>query len=102
MGQYRNPGGATGDGGPGTSATLNDVSLISADGSGGIFIADASNNLVRRLRLNGTVARVAGNATAGWFGDGMPATRAMLRGPNGVAWDNVTQGGGLWIADTLK
>ena len=102
MGFNRNSGGSAGDGLPGTQATVNGVSLIAPDGAGGIYLADKNNNLVRRLLSNGTVMRVAGNLTAGWTGDGGTATLATLRGPVGVAWDNVTAGGGLWISDTNK
>ena len=102
MGLNRNSGGSAGDGGWGILATLNGPSLLAPDGAGGVYIADKSNHVIRRLLANRTVVRVAGNLTAGWTGDGGTATLATLRSPVGVAWDNVTAGGGLWISDTNK
>lgn len=102
MGLNRNSGGSAGDGGWGTLATLNGPSLLAPDGAGGVYIADKSNHIIRRLLANRTVVRVAGNLTPGWTGDGGEATAATLRSPVGVAWDSVTAGGGLWISDTNK
>ena len=66
----RNVGGSSGNGGPGTSATLSFVSSLSSDGAGGVFIADRANDIVRLLYSNGTIVLFAGNGTGGWFGDG--------------------------------
>jgi hypothetical protein len=70
MGVTRNIGGSTGNGGPASAALLSGVSTLSADGLGGIFLADRSNNQIRRVFANSTVRLVAGNGTAGWSGDG--------------------------------
>ena len=45
----------------------------------------------------GVITTVAGNGTAGYSGDGGPATAAELTGPGGVAVDSA---GDLFIADT--
>jgi len=45
--------GFSGDGGPATSASLADPAGLAVDGSGNLFIADSSNNRIRKLtRLN--------------------------------------------------
>lgn len=69
MGVTRNVGGSTGNGGPASAALLNGVATLSADGLGGIFLADRTNNQIRRVFANATVGLVAGNGTAGWLGD---------------------------------
>jgi sugar lactone lactonase YvrE len=89
-----------GDGGPATSASLdpygggNDVAL---DPAGNLFIADTFNHRIRRVdAATGIITTVAGNGTAGFNGDGIPATSASLYDPYGVA---VAVDGSLFIAD---
>jgi sugar lactone lactonase YvrE len=92
--------GGVGDNGPATSAQLNgprDVA-VAPDGVT-YFIADTANNRIRRVDAGGTITTVAGSGTAGFVGDGAPATLANLNGPSGVA---VTATGGLLIADTTN
>jgi hypothetical protein len=89
-----------GDGGPATSAFLNTPRGVALDGAGNLFIADFLNHRVRRVdAATGVITTVAGNGTAGFGGDGGPATSANLNGPNGVALDGA---GNLFIADRLN
>jgi sugar lactone lactonase YvrE len=88
--------GFAGDGGPATSALINNVFDIDTDENGNLFIADADNNRIRKVSPDGTITTVAGNGTAGFSGDGGPATAASLRSPNGVL---VGADGNLFIAD---
>jgi hypothetical protein len=89
--------GSAGDGGPATSAELNQPFDISPTADGGFLVADKGNNRIRKVSASGTITTVAGTGTAGHSGDGGPATAATLNGPYTVA---VTPDGGYLIADT--
>lgn len=86
-----------GDGCPATSAILNDPHGIAVDGAGNLFVADVADAVLRRVDAStGVITTVAGNRTAGFAGDGGPATKAELANPWGVAVDGV---GNLYISD---
>jgi hypothetical protein len=91
--------GLSGDGGPATSAQLNDPVGLGGDAASELFIADFANNDVRKIDLAGVISTVAGAGTAGYTGDKGPATLATLHGPNGVAADTA---GNLFIPDDLN
>jgi trimeric autotransporter adhesin len=96
-GNYLFGAGYSGDGGAATAAELNNPSDIAVDASGNIYIADFSNNVIRKVS-GGIISTVAGNYMfgAGFSGDGGPATAAELNNPSGVAVDSV---GNIYIAD---
>ena len=87
--------GATGDGGQATSAQLNFPRGVAVDGQGNVYIADSSNNKIRKVS-GGNISTFAGTGTAGAAGDGGPATSAQLNFPSGVAVDGQ---GNVYIAD---
>ena len=89
--------GYSGDNEAATNASLNWPSGVAVDASGNLFIADTSNNRIRKVDPNGFVTTVAGNGTYGYAGDGGAATNASLDYPQGVAVDT---SGDLFIADT--
>jgi trimeric autotransporter adhesin len=94
-----------GDGGPATSAELNDPSGVVVDEHGNIFIADTLNCLVREVSAQtgnistfaGTPPDQDGNLHCGYSGDGGLATSAKVWFPNDVAVDG---SGNVLIADT--
>ncbi|MBD2700854.1 hypothetical protein IC229_09405 [Spirosoma sp. BT702] len=88
-----------GDGGAATSAQLNDPADIAFDANGNLYIADQSNQRVRKINTSGVITTVAGNGNYGYSGDGGLATSAQLWSPVGVAVD-VT--GNLYIAERLN
>ena len=88
--------GFSGDGGAATSAQLSNPRGVALDGAGNLYIADTSNNRIRKVDSAGVISTVAGNGMAGFGGDGGAATAARLRDPGGVALDGA---GNLYIAD---
>ncbi|HEV3511650.1 MAG TPA: hypothetical protein VGS05_08080 [Candidatus Sulfotelmatobacter sp.] len=88
--------GFSGDGGPATSAQINSPLSITRDAAGDLVFADALNNRVRKITTAGIISTIAGNGTAGYSGDGGPATSASLKTPWGVAYDAA---GNLYISD---
>ncbi len=73
--------GFSGDGGPATASELNTPLSVSPTPDGGYLITDQGNSSVRRVAPDGTITTVAGNGTAGFSGDGGPATQAELNAP---------------------
>lgn len=88
--------GYAGDGGPATSAQISIARDITFDTSGNLYIADRSNNRIRKVTPGGVISTVAGNGTAGFSGDGQLAISGQLSGPTGVAVDAA---GNLYIVD---
>ena len=88
--------GFAGDGGNALCASLNRPTAVDVDGRGFIYIADFSNNRIRRVSPDGTITTVAGSGEAGFDGDGGSATRAKLSGPYGVRVD----GDGFLVVDS--
>jgi hypothetical protein len=88
--------GFSGDGGPATSARLNAPVRLAFDASDNLYIADSANHRIRRVTPQGVISTVAGNGTAGYAGDGGPATAARLRVPYDVV---VRPDGAFYIAD---
>jgi sugar lactone lactonase YvrE len=60
------------------------------------FFSDRGNHLIRKVDGNGIMTNVVGNRTAGYGGDGGPATNAMLNLPSGVFFDRA---GNMFITD---
>jgi sugar lactone lactonase YvrE len=89
--------GFSGDGGPAVNATINTPNGVATDPAGNVYISDFGNNAVRELIVaNGIIMTVAGNGTAGFAGDGGPATNAELNGPASVLLDQFSN---LYISD---
>jgi sugar lactone lactonase YvrE len=74
--------GFSGDGGPATSASLSGPAAVALDAAGNLYIADSSNNRIRRVSPSGTITTVAGSGVSG---------------PSGLAVDS---GGNLYISDS--
>jgi sugar lactone lactonase YvrE len=88
--------GYSGDGGPAISAQLNAPAGVWMDASGNLYIAEFFGNRIRKVTPAGIISTVAGNGTAGFSGDGGPATQAVLNAPIAIITDAL---GNLYIAD---
>ena len=87
----------SGDGGPATSASLNQPAGTAVDAAGNLYIADSSNQRIREVAAGtGIITTIAGNGTAGDSGDGGPAISAELQNPTGMVFDSA---GNLYFAD---
>jgi uncharacterized protein (TIGR03437 family) len=89
--------GFSGDYGPATDAELSDPRSIALDSKGNLYIADTNNQRIRKVYPDGTIATIAGFGLPGYFGDGGPASNALLSAPHGVAVD---ASGNVYVSDT--
>lgn len=90
----------SGDGGPAENAALNEPVALTLDGRGRLYVADQSNNRVRRIDLtSGLMTTVVGTGESGYNGDGALGTETALAGPSGLA---VGRDGSLYVADTFN
>jgi sugar lactone lactonase YvrE len=89
--------GYTGDGGPASAAEINAPRGVAMDSTGNLYFSDSNNSVIRKITPRGTITTVAGNGTAGYNGDNIPATSAELSLPHGLVVDGT---GNLYIADT--
>ncbi len=97
-GNYAMGAGFSGDGGPATSAELNNPRGLVVDRFGNLFFADLVNNVVREVNSTGNITTIAGNYVkgGGYSGDNGLATAAQLHYPNAVTLDKY---GNLYISD---
>lgn len=81
--------------GPAASAEFNNPYGVVIATDGTVYVADTSNNCIRKIDANGNVSTFAGGGTAG-FSDGV-GNAAKFNSPFSVTLDNV---GNLLVADT--
>jgi uncharacterized protein (TIGR03437 family) len=89
--------GFSGDEGPAIAGSINAPRGVVVDDNGDIFIADTGNNRIRQVTPDGLIHTIAGQAGAGFSGDGGPAASARINAPGGLLLDGA---GDLYFADT--
>lgn len=86
-----------GDGGLATAAQLYNPWGLAIDASDNLYVAEQNGNRIRRIdKVTGLISTVAGTGRAGYNGDGIAATAAMLNHPGQIGFD---PDGNLLIAD---
>lgn len=92
-------GGYNGDNRSAVSAWLNSPWNLAFGADGSLYIADLTNNRVRRVSAAGQITTVAGTGTRSFSGDGTSAATAGLNAPAAVAVDPA---GNIYIADSAN
>ena len=82
--------------GLGTTAQFNFPSGVALDAGGNVYVADFSNNLIRKITPEGLVSSLAGSTEG--FRDGS-GTSAQFNSPIGVAVDAA---GNVYVADSFN
>lgn len=86
----------TGDGGPALQAGIRNMDYLAVSPAGELHIVGMNSHSIRKVTKDGKIETVAGNGYQGYFGDGGPATKAMLKSPSALAFDAK---GNLYISD---
>jgi sugar lactone lactonase YvrE len=89
--------GYNGDGIAASTAELNSPWGLAMAVDGSLYIADLTNNRVRKVSPAGIISTVAGTGVGDFGGDGGAATAALVRAPAAIAIDPA---GNLYIADS--
>ncbi|MES2607667.1 MAG: hypothetical protein V4544_02915 [Pseudomonadota bacterium] len=78
------------------SAMFNAPGGMTIDTLGNIYVADISNQRIRKITAFGVVTTIAGTGTVG-FADNVPALQALFNQPFGLSTDSA---GNIYVADT--
>lgn len=89
---------SNGDGGSATQARIGEPHSVTVSLDGSLFIVDATDNNVRRVRPDGVIETVLGSSKglSGSTGDGGPGTQALLNSPLGIV---VGRDGSLYVSE---
>jgi hypothetical protein len=86
--------------GSGTTARFDQPTDVTVDASGNVYVADYTNETIRKLTLSGTswmVTTIAGSPTVSGTADGT-GTSALFHSPNGIGGGS----GNLYVADQMN
>ncbi len=79
--------GFSGDGGAATAAKLSDPGSLYVDQADNLFINDTRNWRIRKVNTSGVISTICGTGTAGFTGDGGPATAAQISSSGYITGD---------------
>jgi hypothetical protein len=92
--------GSTGDGGPATAAKVRPIVSIATDIAGNVYFSEANDNRLRKVNAStGIITTFAGDGGVTYPGDGVAATAAGLRSPQGVCVDTA---GIIYVASDYR
>ena len=92
------PGGLGAVNGTGSAARFGGIYGIDVDSAGNVYVADATNNIIRTVTATGVVKTLAGTVGVAGANDG-PAKSARFSAPLAVAVD---ASGNVYVADALN
>ncbi|HUA23411.1 MAG TPA: NHL repeat-containing protein, partial [Steroidobacteraceae bacterium] len=81
--------------GTGTAAKFDGPAGVARDSSGNLYVADSTNNVIRKVTSAGVVTTFAGTGTQG-SANGNALTQAEFNGPSGVVVDSA---GNVYVVD---
>jgi hypothetical protein len=84
--------------GTGAAARFDEPEDVTTDGAGNVYVADGSNNVVRKITPGGMVTTLAGTAAVTGSADGTGAA-SSFDNPSGVTTDSA---GNVYVADTFN
>jgi sugar lactone lactonase YvrE len=82
--------------GVGAAAMFSQPLGICVDGNGNAYVADSTNDIIRKIAPDGTVTTLAGSAGVAGSHDGV-GIEAQFSAPSGIAVDS---GGNVYVADS--
>jgi Secretion system C-terminal sorting domain/NHL repeat len=85
---------------PAVTATMNHPLGLSVDTLGNILFADFNNKCIRKITATtGIITTIAGTGSAGYNGDSILATSALLNNPTSIAIGNL---GDIYVSDAAN
>jgi uncharacterized protein (TIGR03437 family) len=84
------------DGHNANTVPLRSPDAVAVDSSGNLYVADATDNHIRKVDASGIISTYAGTGAPGYNGDRIKATNAQLNFPSALAFDAA---GNLYVAD---
>ena len=91
--------GSAGDGGPATSAQIDNPFGITRGPDGALWFCEYGGQRVRKITADGKIHIVAGTGAKGYTGDGGPALQATFNLPHEIRFDRA---GNFYIADMVN
>jgi sugar lactone lactonase YvrE len=83
--------------GTGSAASFWNPTGVAVDSAGNVYVADESNNEIRKITPAGAVTLFAGSPTGAIGSNDGTGTGAKFSAPNGIAIDSA---GNLWVTDS--